>query len=145
MHGLTYAERLKREAEANARRREMALSLIEIVTRAWRARRNQPPTFAEAEDWFLVRANTSLADVFAFFGASPLKRCDGSELWLRSVVYAFRRRSTGRAAMRTVRRTDPAAATPSRSTCVSALSLSRNVPALCSEMFAEQAECRLRF
>ena len=61
MHGLTYAERLKREAEANARRREMALSLIEIVTRAWRARRNQPPTFAEAEDWFLVRANTSLA------------------------------------------------------------------------------------
>ena len=61
MHGLTYAERLKREAEANARRREMALSLIEIVTRAWRARRNQPPTFAEAEDWFLVRASTSLA------------------------------------------------------------------------------------
>ena len=61
MHGLTYAERLKREAEANARRREMALSLIEIVTRAWRARRNQPPTFAEAEDWFLVRAGTSFA------------------------------------------------------------------------------------
>ena len=77
MHGLTYAERLKREAEANARRREMALSLIEIVTRAWRARRNQPPTFAEAEDWFLVRANTSLADVFAVFGASSLRlRCD---------------------------------------------------------------------
>ena len=86
MHGLTYAERLKREAEANARRREMALSLIEIVTRAWRARRNQPPTFAEAEDWFLVRANTSLALLSLLSlvrpsqSASPMKRCDGSEL-----------------------------------------------------------------
>ena len=72
MHGLTYAERLKREAEANARRREMALSLIEIVTRAWRARRNQPPTFAEAEDWFLVRANTSLVALLSLLSSVSL-------------------------------------------------------------------------
>ena len=32
-----------------------ALRLIEIVARAWRARRNQPNTFGEAEDWFMNR------------------------------------------------------------------------------------------
>ena len=55
MGGLTFAERMKAEQLQHQKREEMALRLIEIVARAWRARRNQPPTFDEAEDWFLER------------------------------------------------------------------------------------------
>ena len=55
MGGLTFAERMKAQQLQYQKREEMALRLIEIVARAWRARRNQPPKWQDAQQWFTER------------------------------------------------------------------------------------------
>ncbi len=52
MDGLTYGQRLMAQELQFQKRREMALRMIQIVVRAWRARRHQPPVWTEAQAWF---------------------------------------------------------------------------------------------
>ena len=55
MDGLTYGQRVMAQELQFQKRREMALRMIEIVVRAWRARRHQPPVWKEAQTWFEER------------------------------------------------------------------------------------------